>query len=187
MSAPHGAPHGSKRPADSALDGEQRLAKRFDRLNLDNARKSARLHMPVAAAVPRAAPAAPAAPASAPPASPDAMLVDDTPHRLFIPDLDAELTALDSDEDHPIFLPDIEKHISQIPRHLLLGPQPTPTLHNQLVLYNVPASLSVPAEHDSVRKAIVDTRQRMRESQASRVTEPERVLTREDADAMELD
>lgn len=178
---PHGAPHGSKRPADSALDGEQRLAKRFDRLNLDNARKSARLHMPVAAlpAQPaRHAPAAPAAPA------PDAMLVDDTPHRLFIPDLAAELTALDSDEDHPIFLPDIERHISQIPRHLLLAPAPAPTQHNQLVLYTVPASLSVPAEHDSVRKAIVDARQRMRESQASRVTEPERVLGE---DAMELD
>jgi hypothetical protein len=28
------APHGKKRPAESSLDGEQRLSKRFDLLNL---------------------------------------------------------------------------------------------------------------------------------------------------------
>ncbi|KAF2627967.1 hypothetical protein BU25DRAFT_392480 [Macroventuria anomochaeta] len=213
------APHGKKRAANSSLDGEQRLSKRFNLLNLGIA---ARLYIPVpsstdaaaAAATPPAAtphPLAPNAPAPRrqraprPPANDDSMHVEDTAHRVYIHDLAAELSDTDSDSENPIFLSDIEKHLSKIPRHVLLGPPPGSAEHKQVVLYSVPASLSVPEEQDNVRKAIVEARQRMRERQAGGVAEPERVPERsgrastalaereeeeareEDADAMDLD
>ena len=130
------------------------------------------------------------------------MQVEDTPHRVYIHDLAAELSDAESDSENPIFLSDIEKHLSKIPRHVLLGPPPKATEHNQMVLYSVPASLSVPEEQDNVRKAIVEARQRIRDKQVSGVTEPERVLEggshdnirmvpegqgAEDVDAMDLD
>ncbi|UPX11519.1 uncharacterized protein EKO05_0002123 [Ascochyta rabiei] len=200
------APHGTKRPADGALDGEQRLSKRFDLLNLDNAHKSARLYLPVSSpsstSTPTTSPtrtrtttSTPLAPhvpqpqrQHAPPTTTaaDAMLVEDTPHRLYIHDLAAELSDLESDDEHPVFLSDIEKHLSKIPRHLLLGPPPNPTEHNQLVLYNVPASLTLPEEHDNVRKAIVEARQRIRDKQLSPVTEPERVMLQADPAAITM-
>jgi hypothetical protein len=181
----------------------------------DNTNKGARLYIPVPSSADAAAvtptsttphPLAPNAPKAkrrrAPrlPANDDSMQVEDTPHRVYIHDLAAELSDTDSDSEKPIFLSDIEKHLSKIPRHVLLGPPPKPTEHNQVVLYNVPASLSVPEEQDNVRKAIVEARQRIREKQVSGVTEPSREFddygaTRmstakhsdEDADAMDLD
>ncbi|KAF1932308.1 uncharacterized protein M421DRAFT_1953 [Didymella exigua CBS 183.55] len=206
MSAPQpamSAPHGQKRAADGALDGEQRLSKRFDLLNLDSANRGARLYVPVpsssdaaAAAPPLTAPRPPApsnAPgprrkrAPRPRASDDAMLVEDTPHRVYIHDLAAELSDTDSDSDRPVFLSDIEKHLSKMPRHVLLPRPPAPTEHNQMVLYNVPASLTLPADQDSVRKAIVDARQRIREKQASGLCVRADTDEGEDADAMDLD
>ncbi|KAJ4382860.1 hypothetical protein N0V86_002085 [Didymella sp. IMI 355093] len=193
-----GAPHGKKRAADTALDGEQRLSKRFDLLNLDT-NKAARLYtaVPPHAPTPKPKPKRTRAPR---PPSDDSMQVEDTPHRVYIHDLAAELSDTDSDSEHPIFLSDIEAHLSKIPRHVLLGPPPKPTAHNQMVLYNVPASLTVPEEQDNVRKAIVEARQRIREKQVSGLTEPERVLDasglgsvnaaedgEEGADAMDLD
>jgi hypothetical protein len=100
------------------------------------------------------------------------MDVEDTPHRVYISDLSAELSDLESDEETPIFLPDIEKHLARIPPHILQGPEPKPTDKNQLVLYNVPSSLTVPEAQDSVRKAIVEARQRIRDKQVNPVTEP---------------
>lgn len=104
------------------------------------------------------------------------MEVEDTPHRVYISDLSAELSDIESDEENPIFLSDIEKHLSKIPTHVLRGPEPTPTQHNQMVLYNVPTSLTVPEEQDNVRKAIVETRQRIRDRQVNPVTEPASVF-----------
>ncbi|KAK3060173.1 hypothetical protein LTS18_009149, partial [Coniosporium uncinatum] len=46
------------------------------------------------------------------------------------------------------------------------GQEPTNSLQNQLVLYRVPESLTVPAERDSVRKAIIEARERARERQS---------------------
>ncbi|KAJ4325126.1 hypothetical protein N0V94_000840 [Neodidymelliopsis sp. IMI 364377] len=210
------APHGKKRPAEGSLDGEQRLSKRFDLLNLDNTNEGARLYIPIASSsdppttsTPTPTPTTPhplvshvsstaRQQAPRPPPSDDAMHVEDTPHRVYIADLAAELSDIESDSDTPIYLSDIEKHLSKIPRHVLLGPPPKPTKHNQVVLYNVPTSLSVPEEQDNVRKAIVEARQRIRNSQASAVTEPERVLglptqapavrgDEQDADAMDID
>jgi len=135
------------------------------------------------------------------------MQVEDTPHRVYIHDLAAELSDLESDEENPIFLSDIEKHIAKIPKHVLMGPEPKPTKDNQIILYNVPSSLSVPEERDSVRKAIVEARARVRERQGQvagelgqgiglgaekkniKVVEPELKpgLVVEDDDAMDLD
>ena len=135
------------------------------------------------------------------------MQVEDTPHRVYIHDLAAELSDLESDEENPIFLSDIEKHIAKIPKHVLMGPEPKPTKDNQIILYNVPSSLSVPEERDSVRKAIVEARARVRERQGQvagelgqgiglgaekkniKVVEPELKpgLVIEDDDAMDLD
>lgn len=102
------------------------------------------------------------------------MDIEDTPHRVYIHDLAAELSDIESDEENPIFLSDIEKHLSKIPKHVLLGPEPKSTETNQLVLYNVPASLSVPEDQDGVRKAIVEARQRIREKQANPIIELDR-------------
>jgi anthranilate phosphoribosyltransferase len=130
------------------------------------------------------------------------MQVEDTPHRVYISDLNAELSDIESDEENPIFLSDIEKHLSKIPRHVLLGPEPKPTEKNQVVLYNVPTSLTVPEAQDNVRKAIVEARQRIREKQASPLSEPEQVTrgrsspgaamvgtppVEDDGDAMDID
>lgn len=105
------------------------------------------------------------------------MPVDDTPHRIYISDLSAELAAIESDEDTPVFLPDIEKHLAKIPRHILRARRDAEEEgrheDNQVVLYNVPSSLSVAPERDSVRKAIVEARRRIREGMGGGVGEVE--------------
>jgi hypothetical protein len=229
------APHGTKRSAETSLENEQRLSKRFDLLNLGMytrihvspttwpaANTSAvdsngtRLYIPVPgstdAALPRSAdavavphPLASTLPlkkrerTQRPRRSTDSMEVEDTPHRVYIHDLAAELSDIESDEEKPIFLSDIEKHLSKIPQHVLLGPEPKSNEYNQMVLYNVPTSLTVPEEQDNVRKAIVEARQRIRNKQANPVTEPERVSRAspvrsmanippaDDTDAMDID
>ncbi|OAG08876.1 uncharacterized protein CC84DRAFT_1162708 [Paraphaeosphaeria sporulosa] len=205
--------HGKKRAADGQLESEQRLSKRFDLLNPDN---GTRLYLPVAsssdaaltpgqrarqAAEPVPVPAAPKTETKRPrpPPPDDCMQVEDTPHRVYIADLDAELSDIESDEDNPIFLQDIEKHLAKIPKHVLTGPEPKPTKDNQLILYNVPSSLTVPEAQDSVRKAIVEARGRIRERQTSRsgtvepATAPAATSATEipppsfDSDAMDID
>ncbi|PVI03681.1 hypothetical protein DM02DRAFT_487115, partial [Periconia macrospinosa] len=112
------------------------------------------------------------------------MQIDPTPHKIYIHDLSAELSSSSASENEddeydgespPIFLSDIERHLSKIPRHVLLAGAPEARPDNQMVLYNVPSSLSVPQERDSVRKAIVEARARVRERQACGLVEPERV------------
>lgn len=97
------------------------------------------------------------------------MQVEDTKDKVYIYDLDEELAELESDEENPIFLPDIEKHLHKIPKHVLVsnGKELERTANNQLVLYSVPASLSVPQDKDSVRKAIIEARHRAEQKSAS--------------------
>ncbi|KAL8838614.1 MAG: hypothetical protein Q9176_005011 [Flavoplaca citrina] len=95
----------------------------------------------------------------------ESMQLDDTKDKVYIHNLDAELADLESDEDTPIYLPDIEKKLAKIPRSVLMGRNP-PITNNQMVLYNVPSSLSVPQEQDNVRRAIIDSRTRARKKQA---------------------
>lgn len=213
----HHFPHGIKRAADGELEGEQRLSKRFDLLDLN--KNGSRLYIPVPGSNDVAATVAPSMKLPPKPlpnketiprrrksqpvaASDDLMQVEDTPHTVYIHDLDAELSDIESDEDNPIFLADIEKHLAKIPKHLLTGPELKATKDNAMVLYQVPSSLTIPEAQDSVRKAIVEARARIRERQVSGVEEvlppPQVPLSNmgmsgsipgpaNDPDAMELD
>ena len=138
-------PHGTKRAADGSLEHEQRLSKRFDLLNLGKQASATRrfrctadklsvddngtrLYIGIPGSTSHTSTAtSPVKPKKQPKPlrvpDDDAMLVEDTPHRVYIHDLAAELNDIESDEDTPIFLPDIEKHLSKIPRHLLRGPR----------------------------------------------------------------
>ncbi|KAF2146977.1 uncharacterized protein K452DRAFT_337319 [Aplosporella prunicola CBS 121167] len=158
--------HGVKRSAAEALENDQRLAKRFDLLNIDS---NGKLYIPVAAS--SRAPPPTLEPQEAPPPRPadgggddDWMQLEDTKDKIYIYDLDKELAEIESDEDKPVFLPDIEKHLARIPKHLLVGQDLQQTRDNQLVLYKVPSSLTVPEDKDSVRKAIIEARARASEN-----------------------
>jgi hypothetical protein len=98
------------------------------------------------------------------------MQVDDSKHKVYIYDLDAELSESESDDDKLVFLPDIEKHLreSRIPPSVLANSEGELAGNKQLVLYNVPSSLSVPEAQDGVRKAIIEARARVRAKQEQR-------------------
>lgn len=99
------------------------------------------------------------------------MQVEDTKHRVYIYDLDQELAEIESDENTPVFIADIEKHLNKIPKAVLV-PQEPMNQKNELVLYSVPASLSVPEEQDSVRRAIIEARARARSETGQALQEP---------------
>lgn len=102
----------------------------------------------------------------------DYMEVEDSPHKVYIYDLDKELADIESDDETPIFLPDVEKHLSKIPKHLLQsGNELKPTSQNQLVLYSVPSSLTLPEQQDKVKKAIMEARKRVHQRQATLPTD----------------
>lgn len=123
-----------------------------------------------------------------PPRPDDSMLVDDTKHKVYIYNMDDELSSESdsdgamSDADRLVFLPGMAKHLHKsvrdraIRHSAAVAPIPRPVPVNadgelagmQLVLYSDPSSLSVPREHDSVRKAILDARARLRERQRER-------------------
>ncbi len=96
----------------------------------------------------------------------DTMHLDNTKHKVYIYDLDAELSDSDqSDDGKLVFLPDIQKHLrdTRIPPSILANSEgELAGMNNQLVLYNIPSSLTVPEEKDSVRKAIIESRARQR-------------------------
>ncbi len=92
------------------------------------------------------------------------MQVDETKDRVYIHSLDDELADIESEEEKLVFLPDIEKKLGKIPKSVLLG-EGHPCTSNEMVLYSVPSSLSVPEEQDNVRKAIIESRARAREKQ----------------------
>ncbi|KAI0976759.1 hypothetical protein F4678DRAFT_456036 [Xylaria arbuscula] len=113
------------------------------------------------------------------------MQLDDTKYKVYIYDIDAELSSADENSESEsslpgsptsgrgrlVFLPDIEKHLSRsrIPPAVLANNDGELAGHNindmQMVLYSEPSSLTVPREHDSVRKAILEARARARERQ----------------------
>lgn len=113
------------------------------------------------------------------------MHLDDSKHKVYIYNMEDELSSGDDSESEEsgklVFLPDIEKHllnkrilpsymdINNLPMgHPSAGPNPVDLEKMQLVLYNVPSSISVPEEQDSVRKAIIEARARTRENQAKK-------------------
>jgi len=156
-------PNGKRGPSDD-LEGEQRLAKRFDLMNLEN--RGGRLHIPLSGASTSTA----AKQARKPQSVSDVMQIEETKDRIFIHDLEQEAAEIESDEEHPIFLPDIEKLLSRVPKSVLVGDDDIKSRENlQMVLYKVPTSLTVPEATDSVRKVIMEARQRARDSQALRI------------------
>jgi hypothetical protein len=216
---------GTKRGPSNDLESEQRLAKRFNLLNLapgdaatqrgtaksSSARDpgkhgSNNLYVPVDTKVDTSVTHLSKQPQ--PVDNDDGFMeVEDTKHKVYIYDLDKELAEAESDEDRPIFIPDIEKHLHKIPKHILIGDDAKALANMQMVLYNVPSSLTVPKEQDSVRRAIIESRQRARERQAMGEVSPINTTARgdftnaeptsdlentadvaeEDSDAMEID
>ncbi|TFA98279.1 hypothetical protein CCMA1212_009970 [Trichoderma ghanense] len=168
-----------KRKADSQdFSDRERLSKRLSRLNIEPS--GPRLYVPVeapanAAAASSSSPPSSSSPSSKPPSQSDeTMQLDDSKHKVYIYDLDAELSSdSDNDEGKLIFLPDIEKHLreSRIPRGVLANDQGE-LAGMQLVLYSDPKSLSVPEERDGVRRAIIEARQRAREAQKNGTASP---------------
>ena len=99
------------------------------------------------------------------------MHLDDSRDRVYIHNLDDELSDIESEEEKLLFLPDIEKRLAKIPKSVLMGRSPS-HVGNEVVLYSVPESLSVPPEQDNVRKAIIETRARAREKQTREAMMP---------------
>lgn len=166
-----------KRKAEAAPENNERLSKRLSLLNLEQSGQ--KLYVPVENPISQSS--QPATPTTTkkhhyrkPPTTDDTqMQLDDTKHKVYIYNLDDELSSSDNDSDHEsklVFLPDIEKHLrnSRIPSHVLnprRGAGDELAGGKELVLYRVPSSLSVPEEQDSVRKAIIEARERARERQ----------------------
>lgn len=94
------------------------------------------------------------------------MQLDDTKHKVYIYDLDAELSDSDtSDDGKLVFLPDISKHLreTRIPPSILANKEgELAGMNKELVLYNVPSAISVPEGQDSVRRAVIEARARLR-------------------------
>ncbi|KAJ4003239.1 hypothetical protein NW752_012184 [Fusarium irregulare] len=158
-----------KRKADT--QDNERLSKRLSLLNLE--KSGNKLYVPVEEptasipAVPTSSSTAPNVPANLP--TPDeTMQLDDSKHKVYIYNIDDELSS-DSESDDPgklVFLPDIEKHLraNRIPPSVLANSEGE-LAGMQVVLYSDPKSLTVPEDKDSVRKAIIESRQRAREQQ----------------------
>lgn len=171
-----------KRKADSQDANNERLSKRLSLLNLEQ--NGSKLYVPVenpkaTSRSPLSQPSQPQAPPAAPPVNQDddsMMQLDDSKYKVYIYNIDDELSSESEAEDgRLVFLPDIEKHL-----RINRVPIPPPILPNsdgelagmQMVLYNVPSSISVPQEQDSVRKAIIESRARIRARQKGE--EPEK-------------
>lgn len=95
------------------------------------------------------------------------MSLDETRDRIYIHNLDEEISDAESDGEKMVFLPDIEKRLTKIPESVLTG-QSQPLTSNEVILYGVPESISIPREKDNVRKAIIESRERARQKQSLR-------------------
>jgi len=176
--SPPQTPHaGSKRKAEAQPETNERLHKRMSRLNLEQS--GAKLYVPVENPTPsvplHSRPTQYSSPSPRSQSPQDVMQLDDTKHKVYIYNLDDELSSSESEAEDGklVFLPDIEKHLlnKRIPSHVLNAPSPSAgpgdavEKQMQMVLYSVPSSITVPEEQDSVRKAILEARARARERQ----------------------
>ncbi|XDG08740.1 hypothetical protein ABKA04_008355 [Annulohypoxylon sp. FPYF3050] len=147
-----------KRKAES--QDNERLSKRLSLLNLEQ--NGQKLYVPVESPKLR-----PTECALTHIPEDDTMQLDDSKHKVYIYNLDDELSESESDsEGRLVFIPDIEKHLmnNRIPPSVLAN-KDGELAGMQLVLYSEPSSLTVPKEQDSVRKAIIEARQRVRDKQ----------------------
>ncbi|OAR02071.1 hypothetical protein LLEC1_07726 [Akanthomyces lecanii] len=149
---------GRKRKAEAQKDNE-RLSKRLSLLNIEH--DGTKLYVPVESPSPSPVPQ------TADGAADDTMRIDDSKHKVYIYNMDEEL-AEDSEPDEAklVFLPDIERRLKEnrIPPQILANSDGE-LAGMQLVLYSDPKSLSVPEAKDGVRKAIIETRRRIRARQ----------------------
>lgn len=195
-----------KRKAES--QDNERLSKRLSLLNLEKG--GSKLYVPVETSDPSSTNQTPSIPALADTATPnnsaldDQMRLDDSSHKVYIYNIDDELSSDSESEESGklVFLSDIEKHmdLNRIPQSVLANSDGE-LAGMQVVLYSDPRSLSVPEEQDSVRKAIIESRRRAREQQQleteggidmTATTIPAESMNVEgvsadDADAMDLD
>ncbi len=167
--------HGIKRHAVEEPEGEQRITKRFARMRIGQDEQNGVLpHASTQYAIPHhpqpiissPAPISCGAPAD------DLMPLDDTKDKVYIYDLESEIAQIEAEEPKGLLLPDIDRKISAIPQQLLQSH--TSNANTQMVLYQVPSSISVPEEQDHVRKAIIATRARAREKQAREAEETQK-------------
>ncbi|KAG8422354.1 hypothetical protein J3459_010502 [Metarhizium acridum] len=174
-----------KRKAET--QDNQRLSKRLSLLNLEQSGN--KLYVPVE--TPHQPSATRATPSTSQPS--EHMELDDSKHKVYIYNLDDELSSESEDEEGKlVFLPDIEKHLreTRIPKQVLAN-RDGELAGMQLVLYKDPTSLSVPQEEDSVRRAVLEARQRMREKQKleqkGAATTTTGASYGEDGEAMDMD
>ncbi|KAF8424678.1 hypothetical protein EV426DRAFT_514616, partial [Tirmania nivea] len=83
---------------------------------------------------------------------------------VYVSDLDSDSES-DTD-DEIVFIPDIERKLSRIPYQLVSGTSKNLSPSTEIVLYSVPSSISIPEQKDVVRRAIIESRQRLREKSA---------------------
>lgn len=112
-------------------------------------------------------------PRNQPPAAEERMDVDNV---IYISDLDSSSSSDNEDErDRVAFHPELAKKLAKIPYTLANDssssspksfPSP-PSTSTDLVLYRVPTSITVPEQKDSVRRAIIEARERARQKQAN--------------------
>lgn len=170
-----------KRKAETQDAHNERLSKRLSLLNLEQ--NGSKLYVPVEQPPPPQSSnngSSSSSSAAAVTAGGDEMMhLDDTKHKVYIYNLDDELSSdADSDPDDArlVFLPDVERHLranrivpgvpgTGVPRPI--HPNKDGELAGmQLVLYDDGVrSVSVPEEQDSVRKAIIEARERHRRRQ----------------------
>ncbi|KAF8439167.1 hypothetical protein BGX38DRAFT_1208771 [Terfezia claveryi] len=86
---------------------------------------------------------------------------------VYVSDLDSDSES-DAD-DKVVYLPDIERKLNRIPYQLVSGGSNDLPTSTELVLYSVPSSISVPEQKDVVRRAIIESRQRLREKNVEAV------------------
>ncbi|CUS11086.1 unnamed protein product [Tuber aestivum] len=160
-----------KRPPSDDLLEEQPLSKRLEKLSL--VKKVELLNKPQP--FPITTPAS-----DAPLSQPEAERMD-VDNVVFIKNLDEEIASYDTEDDPGsrklMFLPDIEKRLTRVP-YLLAengvrgdgggGESGGGKTSTDLVLYSVPSSLSISEERDSVRRVIIEARNRIRKRQADR-------------------
>ncbi|KAI5307343.1 hypothetical protein KEM56_006939 [Ascosphaera pollenicola] len=147
---------GRKRLASEALDGEQqRLNKKFNQLHIG--RQLTQFHDAGRITPPESVEGAEGDISSD--NYDEFMDVGDTKHRVYVSNLEHEIRKIEREEKQKedILLPGLEK-LMYNPKSLYVKPPEPPG--NQLVLYRVPASISIPEHHDSVKRALSDARDR---------------------------
>ncbi|KAL9574481.1 hypothetical protein ACKAV7_001346 [Fusarium commune] len=158
-----------RRKRKAETQDNERLSKRLSLLNLEQSGN--KLYVPVeqpTTSISSAALVPTPSNVASNPVPDETMQLDDSKHKVYIFNMDDELSS-DSESDDPgklVFLPDIEKHLraSRIPPSVLANSEGE-LAGMQVVLYSDPKSLTVPEDKDSVRKAIIESRNRTRELQ----------------------